>query len=121
MIQSPKLPALNALDPFFWALHSKQWSNGHVRTVDQLMDTVLLALDEVHFVKLNFGWLTLMSCFDDVINCHGDNDYAILHMQKEKRLCDGTLPNLLIPSDVALEVFDMMRVHENNDGVGRQQ
>jgi len=60
-------------------------------------------------MKLNFGWLTLMSCFDDVINCHGDNDYAILvHMQKEKRLRDGTLPNLLIPSDEALEVFDMM-------------
>jgi hypothetical protein len=43
-----------------------------------------------------------------VINCHGDNDYAILHMQKEKRLCRGTLLNLLIPSDDALEVFDMM-------------
>ncbi len=42
------------------------------------------------------------------ITCHGDNDYAILHMQKEKRLCDGTLPNLRIPSDEALEVFDMM-------------
>ena len=25
--------------------------------------------------------------------------------------------NLLIPSDEALEVFDMMGVHENNDGV----
>jgi hypothetical protein len=48
---------------------------------------------------LNFGWLTLMSCIDDVIKCHEDNDYAILHMQKEKRLRDGTLPNLLIPSD----------------------
>ena len=56
------------------------------------------------------------------ITCHGDNDYAILHMQKEKRLCDGTLPNLRIPSDEALEVFDMMGgVHENNDGMGGRQ
>jgi hypothetical protein len=31
-------------------------------------------------------------------------------MQKEKRLCNGTLPNLLIPSDDALEVFDLMGV-----------
>jgi hypothetical protein len=93
----------------FWALQSKEWSNGHAKTVDQLIEKVLLAFDEFDPMKLNFGWLTLMSCFDDVINCHGDNDYAILvHMQKEKRLCDGTLPNLLIPSDEALEVFDMM-------------
>jgi hypothetical protein len=77
--------------------------------VDKLINTVLLSFDESNPIKLNFGLLTLMSCFDNVLtNCHGDNDCAILHMQKEKRLCNGTLPNLLIPSDDALEVFDMM-------------
>jgi hypothetical protein len=61
-------------------------------------------------MTLNFGWITLMLCFDkNVITHHGDNDYAILHMGKEKRLCDsGTLANFLIPSDESLEVFDMM-------------
>jgi hypothetical protein len=103
MTQSPKLPDLNILD-LFWVLQSKQWSNGYARTVDQLIDTALLAFDEFDPMKLNFGWLTLMSCFDDVIDCHGDNDVAILHMQKEKRLCHVTLLNLLIPSDDALEV-----------------
>ena len=78
--------------------------------MDKLIDTVLLSFDESNPIKLNFRLLTLMSCFDDVINCHGDNDCAILHMQKEKRLCNGTLPNLLIPSDDALEVFDLMGV-----------
>ncbi len=76
--------------------------------MDQLIDKKLSAFDEFDPMNLNVGWLALMSCFDDVINCHGDNDYAILRMQKEKRLCDGTLPNLLIPSDEALEVFDMI-------------
>ncbi len=77
--------------------------------MDQLIDTVLLAFDEFDpMTKLNFGWLTLMSCFDNMIQCHGDNDFAILHMQKEKRHCNGTLPNLPIPSDEALEVFDIM-------------
>ncbi len=117
MTQSPKSPDLNVLDLFIRALQSKQWSNGHAKTVDQLFEKVLLAFDEFDPMTLNFGWLTLMSCFDDVINCNGDNDYAILHMQKETRLRDGTLPNLLSPSDEALEVFDMMGVHENNDGV----
>ena len=49
-----------------------------------------------------------MTCFDDVITCHGDNDYAIQHIRKEKRLRNGTLPDFLIPSDESLEVFDMM-------------
>ena len=73
----------------------------------ELIDSVMLAFHE--FDAMNFGWITLlMPCFDNVITCHGDNDYAIQHVGKEKRLCDGTLPNFLIPSDESLEVFDMM-------------
>ncbi len=75
MTQSPKSSDLNVLDlSFFWALQSKQWSNRHAKTVDQLIEKVLLAFDEFDPMKLNFGWLTLMSCFDDVISCHVDND-----------------------------------------------
>jgi hypothetical protein len=49
---------------FFRALQSKQWSNGHAKTVDQLIEKVLLAFDEFDPpMKLSFGCLTLMSCF----------------------------------------------------------
>ena len=109
MTQSPKSPDLNVLDlSFLQALQSKEWSKGYAKTEDKLIDTVLLAFDEFDPVKLNFGWLTFLSCFDNVINCRGDNDYPFLHTQKEKRICNGTLPNLLFPSDKVLEVFDMM-------------
>ena len=109
MTQSPKSPDLNVLDlSFFRALQSKQWSNGGGKTVDDVVDSVMLAFNEFDAMTLNFGWITLMTCFDDVITCHGDNDYAIQHIGKEKRLRDGTLPDFLIPSDEALEVFDMM-------------
>jgi hypothetical protein len=69
----------------------------------------MLALHEFDAMTLNFGWITLMSWFDDVLPCHGDNDYAILHMGKEKRLCNnGTLSNFLVSSDESSEVYDMM-------------
>ena len=39
---------------------------------------------------------------------HGDNNYELRHMGKDKALRDGRLPEILIPSDDALELFDMM-------------
>jgi hypothetical protein len=39
MTQSPKLPDLNVLDlSFFGPCNQKQWSNGHAKTVDQLIE-----------------------------------------------------------------------------------
>ena len=51
----------------------------------------------------------MIGCYDDVITTHdGDNNYELRHIGKEKALCDGRLPEVLIPSDDALELFDMM-------------
>ena len=36
--------------------------------MDQLIEKVLLAIDDFDSMKLNFGRLTLMPCFDDVMN-----------------------------------------------------
>ena len=69
---------------------------------------MLLAYDEFEPMTLNFGWLTLMGCYDDVITTLGDNNYELRHMGKDKALHDGALPEVLIPSDDALELFDMM-------------
>ena len=76
--------------------------------MDELIETVLTAFDEFEPTILNFGWLTLMGCYDNVIAMHGDNNYELRHMGKDKALRDGTLPEVLIPSDDALELFDMM-------------
>ena len=101
---------LKALDQsFFRALQSKQWSNEYDETMDELIETVLMAYDEVETMSLNFGWLTLMGCYDDMITTHGDNNcYELRHMGKDKALCDGTLPEVLVLADDALELFDIM-------------
>jgi hypothetical protein len=57
---------------------------------------------------VNFGFLTLLCCVDDVLTSHGDNDYQIRHLGKEAMLRNGTLPKYIDPSDEALEVYDMM-------------
>ena len=76
--------------------------------MDELIKSVLLAYDDFEPMTLNFGWLTLTGCYDDVITTHGDNNYDFRHMGKEKVLCDDRLPEVLIPSDDALELLDMM-------------
>ena len=76
--QSPKLPDLNVLDlSFFRALQSKQWSNGFAETMDELIEIVMLAFDEFEPTILNFGWLTFIGYYDDVITTHGDNNYEL--------------------------------------------
>ena len=45
--------------------------------------------------KLNRMWLTLQSCFNQIILHHGDNDYSIEHILKEKLEWAGQLPDIL--------------------------
>ena len=58
--------------------------------------------------KLDFGFLTLQCCIDDVLCSYGNNDYVIRHMGKEAMVREGTLPVSIVLSGRALEVFDMM-------------
>ena len=44
---------------------------------------------------LNRTWLTLLSVFNQIIPCNGDNDYNIKHLSKEKLEQTGRLPNVL--------------------------
>jgi hypothetical protein len=78
--------------------------------MDELIDSMMLAFNDFDAKTLNFRLNTLMSCLDDVITCHGDNDLlSYIWLGKEKRLNNAnTLPNFLIPIDESLEVYDMM-------------
>lgn len=109
LTQSPKSPDLNVLDlSFFQALQSHQWRNGFANTLDELIVRVQQAYEMFEPRTLDFAFLTLQCCVDDVLCNYGDNDYEIRHMGKEAMLRDGTLPVSIVPSAGALEVFDMM-------------
>ena len=110
MTKSPKLPALNVLDLSFFCLTIKIVEQQICQSNDGLIETVLmLAFDEFERTTLNFGWLALIGCYDNMITTYGDNKYEELrHMGKDKALRNGMLPEVHVPSDDALELFDMV-------------
>ena len=65
--------------------------------------------------KLNQTWLTLQSCFNQIILHHGDNDYSIEHILKAKLEWQGQLPDVLdVVDDDVYETNDKM--NDKSDG-----
>ena len=65
--------------------------------------------------KLNQTWLTLQSCFNQIILHHGDNDYSIEHISKAKLEWQGQLPDVL---DVVDDDVYEMNDETNNESDG---
>jgi hypothetical protein len=61
-----------------------------------MIAAVLQVWKEYPHKKINHMFLTLMTNFDEVIKCHGDNEYKIRHMNKERLERLGQLP-IVIP------------------------
>ena len=54
------------------------------RNEEELIQAVSVAYNSYLQHKLNHTWLTLQSCFNQIIIHKGDNDYNIEHISKEK-------------------------------------
>ena len=55
-----------------------------LKNKEELIQVVSAAYDNYPQEKLNCTWLTLQSVFNQIILNHGDNDYNIEHLLKEK-------------------------------------
>ena len=63
---------------FFRALQArKQWSLGSETTIDGLIAQVLQALTEFEPRKIDCGFLMLQTCFNDMMEVNGGNDFKI--------------------------------------------
>ena len=116
--QPAKSPDFNVLDlSFFRALQSHQWSTPVANNIDGLVAQVLAAFNTFETRKLDFAFLTLQYCMDDVLAIHGDNNYKIRHVGKESMLAAGTLP-IRVPATVhALHVYNLKQGgNDNEDG-----
>ena len=80
--QAANSPDVNLLDWFFWAIQS--FNNAVQKNEEELIHVVNMAYDNYPSEKLNCTWLTLQSVFNQIILHHGDNDYNIEHLLKEK-------------------------------------
>ena len=67
---------------FFRAIQS--FNNVVLINKEELIHMVSKAYDNYLQVKLNWTWLTLQSVFNQIILNHGDNNYNIEHLLKEK-------------------------------------
>ena len=82
------------------------------RNKEELIKSVTVAYDNYPQHKLNCTWLTLQSCFNQIILHHGDNDYSIEHISKEKLEWAGQLLDIL---DVVEEVDEMHNINDTDD------
>jgi hypothetical protein len=81
--QPPNSPDTNICDLSFFvsiqALQQEEVSN----TMAELVEAVKRAFEEYDPRRLNHAWLTLMTCYNEIIECQGGNDYKIPHMGKQ--------------------------------------
>jgi hypothetical protein len=105
--QPPKSPDTNVLDlSLFRALQSDQWRSGFAYSIDELIEKVQSAFLLFDPRKIDFGFITLQCCLDDILGLQGRNDYKIRHIGKGAMLRQGNLPQRIIASGSALEIFN---------------
>ena len=104
--QTPNSPDVNLLDlGLLRAIQS--FNDASPRNKAKLIQSVQDAYENYPRHKLNRTWLTLQSCFNQIILHHGDNDYSIEHISKAKLEWQGQLLD-------ALDVVDD-DIYETND------
>ena len=103
LTQPAQSPDTNLLDlSFFRALQSTQWDHGFASNIEGLIAQVLRAYDEFDPRKIEFGFLTLQCCLDEIMCSNGSNQYKIPHMNKARLLREGTLPTRVTASQQAV-------------------
>ncbi|KAL7575060.1 hypothetical protein ACA910_000431 [Epithemia clementina (nom. ined.)] len=107
--QAPNSPDTNVNDLGF--LRAIQSANDGVSANEaELIKNVQTAFTNYSKERLNKVWLTLQSCFNEIIEANGGNDYKIAHIGKERLERLGRLPeNLRVTSHAQ---------HANDDGDG---
>jgi hypothetical protein len=100
--QPSNSPDCNLNDLGFFAALQALYYNEAPSNTKELIDMVHKAYDDFESEKINRIWLTYMSCLNQIIDCHGDNDYAIPHMKKCKT---GCLPKTIAVTEIFLETF----------------
>ncbi|KAK9749988.1 hypothetical protein RND81_02G164200 [Saponaria officinalis] len=71
--------------------------------VIKLVDAVIKAFDETNHKTLNYVWLSLMYCMNEILIDNGNNKYKLPHVGKRRLARLGILPTQVIPNkDVIL-------------------
>ncbi len=101
--QPPNSPDTNILDlGFFNSIQSLQHEYAPI-TVDELVDAVYTAFDNLSRDTLNDTFLTLQKVLECIMDASGDNGYKLPHQHKQRKKRDHTLPENVACSDSIYE------------------
>ena len=114
-LQTPNSPVVNLLDlGFFQAIQS--FNDASRKKEAKLIQSVQDTYENYPCHKLNRTWLTLQSCFNQIILHHGDNHYSIEHISKAKLEWQGQLLDVLdVVDDDVYEMNDEMNDKTNDE------
>ena len=115
--QPPNSPDLNVNDlGIFNSLQAAYEKKVCARDSLEIVDKVMETYDEYPWQKIDQVFLTYQAVLNEVIECHGRNDYILPHLRK-RYLKDhkGKLPASIEVTQQAVALFDAMTDPEFTD------
>ena len=104
--QPANSPDTNVLDlGFFASIQSLQHQHSP-RTMDELIDVVLLEFAGYPMQRLSKIWLSFQLVLLEILKCDGGNDFKLPHASKDKMSAMGRLPDEFVCD---LDVFNAAR------------
>jgi hypothetical protein len=83
-------------------------------SIDELIQNVQSAFQELDAEKLNNVWLTLMCCMEESLWVNGGNNYVIPHISKQALARANQLPDSLDVSDEIIQFSEeYLAAHRN--------
>jgi hypothetical protein len=105
--QPPNSPDLNILDLGLFNAIQAAYHRCAPRNQVQLIEMVERTYNEFPISTINRVWLSLMCCFNEILEQHGNNDYKVPHMSKSRLERLNQLPTVIDISDDALTMAQL--------------
>ena len=102
--QPANSPDLNINDLGFFRALQAYYERFSPKSPEEIITYVQQSYEQYPRQRINHVWLSLMAVMNEIIDCHGDNDYDIPHLAKEALERRNELP-------IALEVTNTALIH----------
>jgi hypothetical protein len=114
--QTPNSPDFNVLDlGFFNSIQSMQQQNP-ASNIDELIESVIKAYNEIKPETLNNVWLTMMKCMEACLENEGNNKYRIPHVNKQALIKKNELPTTFsVPTELVARAETILAQYDMQD------
>jgi hypothetical protein len=103
--QPANSPDVNINDLGFFRALQALYQKTTPANVGEIIAQVQQAYNDYDYNKINRIWLSLQCCLNEIIKHHGNNDYKLVHMQKDRLERDGQLPVTIAVCDIGVDLL----------------